>query len=143
MRRTVVIICLVCIGLLTACGDSERAAQPTSPMQPTNIVLPVVTPSAVAAKLTPTTTLDEAAKQVAASLDLTPDAIRVRIKANCSVCEAEKFQKATSLNGVSVAEATPLLAANYDFWLFVKNFTCSYHYDGKTYTPKSCQLAPL
>ncbi len=142
MRRTVAVICLVCISLLTACGSSEPTPQPTT-NQPANIVLPAVTPSAIAAKLTPTTTLDEAAKQVAASLAIPPDNMRVRIKAACSVCDAEKFQKATSLNGVSVPEAKKLLQANLDFWLFVQNFTCAYHFDGKTYTPQSCQFSAL
>jgi len=142
VRRTVAIICLVCISLLTACGSSEPTPQPTTD-QPANIVLPAVTPSAIAAKLTPTTTLDDAAKQVAASLTISPDNMRVRIKVACSVCDAEKLQKATSLNGVSIPEAKKLLQANYDFWLFVQNFTCTYHFDGKTYTPQSCQFSAL
>lgn len=142
MRRTVAIIWLVCLSLITACGSNEPTPQPTLTQQ-ANIVLPVMTPSAVAAKLTPTTTLDEAAKQVAASLAIPPDNMRVRIKVACSVCDAEKLQKATSLNGVSIAEAKKLLQANYDFWLFVQNFTCAYHFDGKTYTPQSCQFTAL
>lgn len=143
MKFALTIICLICPVLLTACAATEQTGQTALQSQPTGVVLPSVTPAAIAAKLTSTATLSDAAKELAASLDIAPDHVRVRIKADCSVCEAEKFQKATSLSGVSVAEATKLLPANYDFWLFVKNFTCAYHYDGKNYTPKSCQFAPV
>jgi hypothetical protein len=137
------LLCLACTVFVTACSASDQTVQAAPQSQPTAVVLPVVTPAAIAAKLAPTATLAEAAKGLAAALGVAPDNVRVRIKADCSVCEAEKLQKATSLNGVSVAEAMTLLPANYDFWLFVKNFTCAYHFDGKIYKPKSCQLAPL
>jgi hypothetical protein len=133
--------------LLTACGGGEPTVQatfqPTPQSEVSIVVLPPMTPAVIAAKLTPAATLDAAAKQLAALLGIAPDAVRVRIKVACSVCDAEKLQKATSLNGVSVAKAKKLLLANNDFWLFVKNFICIYHYDGKTYTPQNCQFTSL
>ena len=143
MKSTLLLLYLACILLMTACGASQQTVQAAPQSQPTTVVLPAVTPAAIAAKLAPTTTLDAAAQALATELGIAPNNIRVRIKGNCAVCEAEKLQKATSLNGVSVAEAIKLLPENYDFWLFVQNFTCSYHFDGKTYMPKSCQLTAL
>ena len=143
MKFTLILLCLACTILVTACGASKQTVQAAPQSQPTAVVLPAVTPAAIAAKLAPTATLAAAAQALATALGIAPDNVRVRIKGNCSVCEAEKLQKATSLNGVSVAEAVKLLPANYDFWLFVQNFTCAYHFDGKTYTPKSCQFTAL
>ena len=142
-KLALLILFLTATLLATACGASEKSAQASLEKPKTVVVLPAVTPAAVAAKLTPTTNLAAAAQQVATLLSIPQDAVRVRIKLGCIVCEIDNAKDKTSVAGLSVGDAVTQLKPDNDLWLFVQNFTCSYHFDGKTYTPKSCQLALL
>ena len=128
---------------LTACGANDNQIQTTPKLTEPPVVLLVVTPAVITAKLTPTATLLAASQQVATALDVPPAAVRVRIKLNCIVCEIDNAKDKTSIAGLSVSDAATQLQPNTDLWLFVQNFTCAYHFDGEKFAPKSCQFAPL
>lgn len=123
---------LVVLLLIAACTHSTLK---------TPIALPPVTPVAVMAKLTPVATLDEAAKQFAAALEVAPDNVRVRIStAGCNACALEANPALTSEAGVAVADAAPLLKPHDFVTLFVQTFGCFYEFDGKSFIPQGCRF---
>lgn len=102
-----------------------------------------VEPEAIAARLTGTATLDEAAAQLAAALGVQPDRVRVRIQdSRCSVCNVQARAQLGSLDGLSAEEAAPLIDVNATFWLVVDDLVCEYALREAVYTPQACRIAP-
>lgn len=132
------VICLLAGWLLLA-GCNHPAASAPAPVAPLQ-----VTPSAVTGELTPAPSLADAANQLADALDVSPAAVRVRIRPRgCTVCSEDENRAATSVAGLAVEEAAARLQAGDDLWLFVQQLTCQYHFDGKALRPQQCQLAPI
>jgi hypothetical protein len=124
--------------LITAC------TRPTSQTPSINEALAAVTPSAIEQQLSPAPSLASAAAQLAGALGVSPEAVRIRIRPRgCITCSTEENATATSLAGIAVAEASVHLQPNDDLWLFVQQVTCMYHFDGNTFTPQGCRLAPV
>jgi hypothetical protein len=129
---------LILLLLVAACSRH------TSPGASAGQARPAVTPGAIEQQLSPATSLASAAAQLADVLGVSPDAVRVRIRPRgCLTCSVEENAAATSLAGLAVAEASARLQPNDDLWLFVRQLTCMYHFDGDTFTPQECRLAPV
>jgi hypothetical protein len=139
--------------LLAACG-TEPVEEPGTPPATASPVASLsatpaldrsrIDPDQITAVLAPTTTLAEAAAQLAAALDVPVDQVRLRLeRSGCSWCDAQAGSADESLAGLPVMAASGRIKAHDRFWLFVADLTCYYQYDGVRYTPQSCQWAPL
>lgn len=101
-------------------------------------------PETLFAELASTNTLTEAANQFAAALNLDPAGVRVRLKpGNCTVCSLASRPEIASVEGITVAEAEKIMEPNDEVSFFIPKFSCTFVYDGKTFTPKQCQPSPL
>jgi hypothetical protein len=115
-----------------------------SPGPSASQTLPAATPGDIEQQLSPAPSLADAAAQLAGVLGVSPEAVRVRIRPRgCITCSTEENAAATSLAGIAVAEAAARLQPDDNLWLFVQQLTCMYHFDGNTFTPQGCQLAPV
>jgi hypothetical protein len=103
-----------------------------------------IDPAAITARLTPMSSLDAAAQQLAAALEVRPAQVRVRIRAaGCMVCEAETNQAEASVEGLDVTTAAERIRTGDGVFLFVATLTCAYDFDGAQLIPQSCHHAPL
>lgn len=141
---------LLCLALLlAACGPRtpERVPAGQADTPPTAAPTPDVSqvdPAAVAAQLTPAASLADAAAQMAGALAVDEEQVRVRVQeTGCTLCSIEENQANATVAGLSVADAAAVLQPGATLWLFVGRLTCTYSFDGASYSPKSCQFAPL
>ncbi len=134
MRRLIVVgIWLLLAACAPAAGDAVEGPAGAAVER---------TPEDIAAALTETASLEEAASQLASVLQIAPDAVRVRIQdSNCSVCNIEIRTKLGTLEGLSVDEAAPLIEVNMTFWLAAEDVVCEYALLGDAFTPRTCQPA--
>lgn len=122
-------------GLLVGCGRAY--ADPAT-------LAPTLEPATVFAALASTSTLPAAADQFAAALNLDPAGVRIRIKpGNCTVCSLAAHPQMASVAGISVAEATQIVAPNDEVSFFIPKFSCTFLYDGTTLIPQQCQPSPI
>ncbi|HXF63283.1 MAG TPA: hypothetical protein VNK95_16770 [Caldilineaceae bacterium] len=150
MRHRAHLLLLYLAVLLAACGPrtpvrpSSSQAADTPPTSAPTPDLSQVDPAAVAAQLTPAANLADAAAQMAGALAVDEGQVRVRVQGTgCTLCSMEENQANATVAGLTVADATAILQPGAMLWLFVGQLTCTYSFDGASYSPKSCQLAPL
>lgn len=126
---------LLLVGLLVGCGHAY--ADPTT-------LAATLEPATVFAELANANTLDKAAEQFAAALNIDPAAVRVRIKpGSCTVCSLESRPEMASVAGIAVAEAEKIVEPQDEVSFFIPKFSCTFLYDGETLTPKQCQPSPI
>jgi hypothetical protein len=101
-------------------------------------------PDLVFAALSEATSLSKAATQLATTLNVDPNAVRVRIKpGNCSTCSLAAHPEMASMAGLSVAEAEKLIEPNDEVSFFIPKFSCTFLYDGERFIPQRCQQSPI
>lgn len=155
MRLRNLLILLSCLLLFTACACAElpnvttssppqlstTSSPPPSPTLSFEATLLPVTPEALVAQLTATTALQATALQLAEVLQVPVTQIQARIRSKeCLVCNLSVSGAESRPPLLSLAEAEAQLQANDLFWLSVQTLTCAYYFDGKTITPRSCQI---
>lgn len=112
--------------------DVTPTATPAATTTPTP-----VDPEAIAAQLTPVTTLSQAAEQLARVLETTADVARARVEAplnadTCITCDRLPVDFAESESGgVPIKDVALPLAPGSGVWLTVRDVVCHYVYDGK------------
>ncbi len=152
MRWIVLFFCVA--ALATACtaagdGTQPKGAQVTAtpvqaPTAQASLATTEATLEAVTAVLMGTSSVREAGEELASVLGVEPDRIRVRVQdARCSVCNAQQRPALTSLDGLSLEQAAPVIQPSMTFWLFVDDVICEYTLMGVTYTPHVCRRSPL
>lgn len=109
-----------------------------------NTVANGLDPAAVFARLSTSASINAAAEQFAAALNVDPAAVRVRIQpGNCMVCTLESRPQLSRAEGLAVAEASEIVEPNDKVTLFVPRFSCIFELAEKTLVPRSCQPAPI
>jgi hypothetical protein len=127
--------CFLALLLLTACG--QPYADPATLADSLN-------PAAVLADLTAAPTLPDAADQFAATLNIDPATVRVRLQSgDCNLCSLRSRPQVASLAGLAVVEAASILNQDDEVSLFIPNFSCTFLYDGTQLTPQRCQHVPV
>lgn len=129
------LLLLLMLALLAGC--SRDYADPAT-------LAATLEPATVFAELSSTNSLDKAASQFAAALNIDPAGVRVRIKpGSCIVCTVEANPEISGVNGITVASAEKIVGPNDEVSFFIPEFSCTFLYDGETLTPKQCQPSPI
>lgn len=122
-------------------GAAEQAEATAT--QPVPIMVPA-TPEAVLTDLGVADSLEASAADLAEALGVDPQRVRVHIQTStCTICKVQEDAALRSVEGLSLEDAAKRIVPGEGFFLFVGRFTCFYRYDGTTYTPRTCQYAPI
>ncbi|MCB0105684.1 MAG: hypothetical protein KDE53_07240 [Caldilineaceae bacterium] len=138
-----------CLLLFTACAHTELPTPATSPPPQSTAMLPTPwpsvelqeTPAQIGAKLATVDALSVAVAQLAAVLSVPPSQIAIRIRSkDCTVCNLAENGAQSQPPLLPLADAEETLSAYDLLWLVAQPLSCSYYFDGKTFTPRGCQV---
>lgn len=131
--------------LLSACLGSHVApgsAPSATPAPPTpDPALLKLDPRTLAAQLTVTDSLAQAAAQLAARINVPVEAVRVLVRTETCLSCAQTHDESdgNALTELTVDEAVSLLAPGSSFWLSVPPLACLYIFDGQQIQPQGCR----